>query len=64
VPPQYGVRLPQPDELPAHIARDIRAFREHPAGAYAMELFRTERPTPADSRDGRATQPKRPERAR
>jgi glutathione S-transferase len=47
VPPRYGVRLPQPDELPAHIARDVRAFREHPAGAYAMELFRTERPPPA-----------------
>jgi glutathione S-transferase len=43
VPPEYGVRLPQPDELPEHIARDVRAFREHPAGAYALELFRTER---------------------
>jgi glutathione S-transferase len=43
VPPQYGVRLPQPDELPEHLARDIRAFREHPAGVYALELFRTER---------------------
>jgi glutathione S-transferase len=44
VPPEYGVRLPQPDELPDHIGRDIRAFRDHPAGAYALELFRTERP--------------------
>jgi glutathione S-transferase len=43
VPPQYGVRLPQPEELPHHLARDIRAFREHPAGAYALELFRSER---------------------
>jgi len=43
VPPEYGVRLPQPDELPEHIAREVRAFREHPAGAYALELFRTER---------------------
>jgi glutathione S-transferase len=43
VPPEYGVRLPQPDELPEHIARMVRDFREHPAGAYAMELFRTER---------------------
>ena len=32
VPPEYGVRLPQPDELPEHIARDVRGFREHPAG--------------------------------
>jgi glutathione S-transferase len=43
VPPEYGVRLPQPGELPQHIARMVRDFREHPAGAYAMELFRTER---------------------
>jgi glutathione S-transferase len=43
VPPEYGVRLPQPDELPDQIARDVRAFREHPAGRYALELFRTER---------------------
>ncbi len=43
VPPEYGVRLPQPGELPDFLARDIRAFREHPAGAYALELFRTER---------------------
>jgi glutathione S-transferase len=43
VPPEYGVRLPQPEELPDHVAPTVRAFREHPAGAYAMELFRTER---------------------
>jgi glutathione S-transferase len=43
VPPEYGVRLPQPDELPQHVASMVRDFREHPAGAYAMELFRTER---------------------
>jgi glutathione S-transferase len=43
VPPEYGVRLPQPDELPAHIGLAVREFREHPAGAYALELFRTER---------------------
>jgi glutathione S-transferase len=43
VPPEYGVRLPQPDQLPPHIARMVRRFREHPAGAYALKLFRTER---------------------
>jgi glutathione S-transferase len=43
VPPEYGVRLPQPDELPDALARDIGAFREHPAGTYALELFRTSR---------------------
>jgi glutathione S-transferase len=46
VPPQYGVTLPQPDELPDHLGREIRAFREHPAGAYALELFRRERIRP------------------
>jgi glutathione S-transferase len=45
-PPQYGVRLPQPEELPQHIGDLIRSFREHAAGAYAMELFRTERNRP------------------
>jgi glutathione S-transferase len=44
VPPEYGVRLPQPGELPERVARDVRAFRAHPAGAYALALFRTERP--------------------
>jgi glutathione S-transferase len=43
VPPEYGVPLPQPDELPEHIARRIRALREHPAGAFALKLFRDER---------------------
>jgi glutathione S-transferase len=43
VPPEYTVRLPQPDELPDDIARDIRHYREHPAGAYALALFREHR---------------------
>jgi glutathione S-transferase len=47
VPPEYGVRLPQPGEVPEHVARLVRDFREHPAGAYALELFRTERRPPA-----------------
>jgi glutathione S-transferase len=40
VPPQYGVRLPQPDQLPEPVAREIAEFRAHPAGAYALKLFR------------------------
>jgi glutathione S-transferase len=44
VPPEYGVRLPQPEELPEAVARDVRSFRAHPAGAYALRLFRNERP--------------------
>lgn len=43
IPPEYGTPLPQPEDVPDELAREVRAFREHPAGAYAMELFRTER---------------------
>ena len=43
VPPQYGVTLPQPDELAAETAEMVRSFREHPAGSYAMRLFETHR---------------------
>jgi glutathione S-transferase len=43
VPPEYGVPLPQPEILPARIAEPVRAFREHPAGAYALRTFREER---------------------
>jgi len=43
VPPEYGVALPQPDELPPDMATAVRAFRAHPAGAFALRLFRDER---------------------
>jgi glutathione S-transferase len=43
MPPEYGVPLPQPDELPAPMAAVVRELREHPAGAFALEMFRTER---------------------
>jgi glutathione S-transferase len=43
VPPEYGTPLPQPGELPEPVARDVRAFREHPAGAFALRLFREQR---------------------
>jgi glutathione S-transferase len=43
MPPEYGVRLPQPSELPEPIAGAVRGFREHPAGAYALRMFREER---------------------
>jgi glutathione S-transferase len=43
VPPEYGVPLPQPDELPPDMATGVRAFRAHPAGAFALRLFREER---------------------
>ena len=43
MPPEYGVPLPQPDELPAAMAAVVRELREHPAGAHALAMFRTER---------------------
>jgi glutathione S-transferase len=43
MPPEYGVPLPQPEELPATMAATVREFRAHPAGAFAMRMFREER---------------------
>jgi len=43
LPEQYGVALPQPDVLGEPLASEIRRFRSHPAGAFALELFRTQR---------------------
>ena len=43
VPPQYGVPLPQPDELPVTMATTVRELREHPAGRHALRMFREER---------------------
>jgi glutathione S-transferase len=43
MPPQYGVPLPQPDELPAAMATKVREFRAHPAGAFALKMFIEER---------------------
>ena len=42
-PPEYGTRLPQPGELPEPVRRDVLAFRAHPAGAFALRMFATER---------------------
>lgn len=39
VPPAYGVPLPQPEVLPPVMATLVQRAREHPAGAYALELF-------------------------
>jgi glutathione S-transferase len=39
VPPGYGIPLPQPEVLPPDMAAVVRRAREHPAGAYALELF-------------------------
>jgi glutathione S-transferase len=43
MPREYAVPLPQPDELPPAMAAAVRGFREHPAGAHALAMFRHER---------------------
>jgi glutathione S-transferase len=43
MPPEYGVPLPQPDELPPAMAAKVRELRAHPAGAHALAMYRTER---------------------
>jgi glutathione S-transferase len=44
MPPEYGVPLPQPEELAPAMADRVREFRAHPAGAFALRMFRAERP--------------------
>ena len=43
MPPEYGVPLPQPEELPAGMAAVVEELREHPAGAHALRMFSTQR---------------------
>ena len=43
LPPEYGIRLPSLDQAPASARAQIRQFRAHPAGAYALRLFRNVR---------------------
>jgi glutathione S-transferase len=43
VPPVYGVPLPQPEVLPAHIRTLVERARDHPAGRYALRLFTEQR---------------------
>ena len=43
LPPEYGVPLPDPDELPAATAIELRTFRRHEAGQYIMKLYREQR---------------------
>jgi len=43
MPPEYGVPLPQPGELPVSMAAAVREFRAHPAGAFALAMYRDER---------------------
>jgi glutathione S-transferase len=43
VPREYGVTLPEVDDMPPAMASVIREMREHPAGAHALAMFRDER---------------------
>src|SRR5262245_7737700 len=43
MPPEYGVPLPQPEELPVAMAAVVREFRAHPAGVHALAMYRDER---------------------
>jgi glutathione S-transferase len=43
MPAGYGVRLPQPEELPAYAAEVVRELRAHPAGVHALAMFDAER---------------------
>ncbi len=43
MPPEYSVPLPQPEELPAGMGAMVTELRAHPAGEFAMRMFREER---------------------
>jgi hypothetical protein len=44
LPPEgHPTRYPEPDQLAAPVADIIRELRAHPAGAYALRLYRDER---------------------
>ena len=39
----YPAEMPKPEEFPESVAATIRELRAHPAGAYALRLYRDER---------------------
>jgi glutathione S-transferase len=43
VPPTYGVRLPQPEQMGPATAGLVRRAREHPAGRWALDLIEQQR---------------------
>jgi glutathione S-transferase len=46
LPPQYGVPLPPIDELPNGYRKEVAALREHPAGQFALRMYREHRMAP------------------
>jgi glutathione S-transferase len=49
-PPEYGTPLPQPEHAPSEVAGLVRRFREHPAGQFALRMYREERLPSAPAR--------------
>jgi glutathione S-transferase len=43
LPGEYGVPLPRVEEVPAAMARRVRAWRETPAGRHVLRMYREER---------------------
>jgi glutathione S-transferase len=39
IPNVYGVSLPQPEVMPAHLAAIVERARAHPAGRFALRMF-------------------------
>lgn len=44
IPPEYGSAVPEPERLDAPARAWIKEMREHPAGAYALRLYRDRPP--------------------
>ena len=60
VPPEYTVALPQPDVLPPVPRALVERARDHPAGRYALKLFRDHRaPRPPESGPAQGRGPQR-----
>jgi glutathione S-transferase len=49
MPERYGVRLPQPADLPPELADVVVRLRERPAGRFAARVVAEERPWPSGS---------------
>ncbi len=49
MPRRYGVRLPQPEDLPPAVAETVVRLRDRPAGRFALDLAERERPEPPAS---------------
>jgi len=50
LPPEYGIRLPTLEQAPPEARAEIERFRRHPAGQFALRLFREHRGGAAPTR--------------